>query len=228
MAWRGSVAALVLALFSASAGSDDGFRVRAVQHAGWWELRYPDGTVAANELHIPAGRRVIVDATLDGAGIIWFSGGYLPRLGTRATLTFRASGHERTVAHALHLRAPRESELLIVADERFDQWLAAQRGNAASPVDAQAARGEAVFLTARCTLCHSVRGVAVAEQPIAPDLTHVASRSTLAAGALPNGTGPLAGWIVDAETIKPGAGMPVNNIDSSELQALLSFLQGLR
>ena len=68
----------------------------------------------------------------------------------------------------------------------------------------------------------------MAEQPGAPDLTHVASRLTLAAGALPNRTCFLAGWIVDAERLKPGAGMPVNNIDSTDLQALLSFLQALQ
>jgi cytochrome c oxidase subunit 2 len=228
MGWRGSIPALVLVLLTASAGSDDGFRVRAVQHGGWWEVRYPDGTIAANELHIPTGRRVVVEATLDGGGIIWFDDGHLPRVGRRATVAFSASGHDRAIAHALHLRQPRDAELTIIGDEQFDQWLAAQKRDAAEPTDAQAARGRAVFLTARCTLCHSVRGVAVAEEPVGPDLTHVASRSTLAAGALPNGTGPLAGWVVDAETIKPGAGMPVNNIDASELQALLSYLQGLR
>ena len=52
--------------------------------------------------------------------------------------------------------------------------------------------------------------------------------ATIAAGALPNRIGFLAGWVVDAERIKPGAGMPVNNIDSSELQSLLSFLRTLR
>src|SRR5947208_7657715 len=72
MHWR-SGAVLMLAFLAASAGSDDALRVRAVQHRGWWELRYPDGTVAANELHVPVGRPVVVEATLDGGGAVRFS-----------------------------------------------------------------------------------------------------------------------------------------------------------
>ena len=150
----------------------------------------------------------------------------LPRLGAYATVTFDAARRQRAVARTFQIRQPWRSELAIVADEHFDDWLAMQKRDAAPP--AEVARGREVFLTARCTVCHTVRGVAVAEEPVAPDLTHVASRATLAAGALPNRTGDLAGWVVDAETIKPGAGMPVNNIGSGELQALLAFLQTLR
>jgi cytochrome c oxidase subunit II len=222
------VCAFVLALFASTAGSDDALRIQAMQHAGWWEVRYPDGTVAANEIHIPVGRRTTVEATLDGAGVIWFDDGHLPRLGAYATVTFIAARHDRAVARTLQLRRPRRSALAIVADGRFDDWLVNQKRGAAPPMDAEVAHGRDVFLTARCTLCHTVRGVAVAEQPVAPDLTHMAGRATLAAGALPNRAGFLAGWVVDAETIKPGAGMPVNNIDSRELQALLAFLHTLR
>lgn len=220
--------ALLLLLLAPPQDGSAALRVRAIQHRGWWELRYPDGTVAANELHVPAGRAVRLEAQLDGAGLLWLGGHGLPRLGRGADVRFTASRGERSIVRALHVAQPRVADLAIIADDRFDQWLAAQKSVAAPPANALVARGREVFLTARCTLCHTVRGVAAAEEPVGPDLTHVASRSTLAAGVLPNRTGHLAGWIVDAETLKPGAGMPVNNIASPDLKALLAFVRSLR
>ena len=173
--------------------------VQSIQHHGWWELRYSDGTVAANEMHIPAGQSTPVRITTDDPRLSW-------------TTTFKSS----STLQALH-----GAKLTVIADDHFDQWLADQKRNAAP------GRGVDVFLTARCTLCHTVRGVAVAEQPIGPDLTHFASRSTIA-GVMPNRVGQLAGWIVDSETIKPGNGMPINNVNSKDLQALLAFVRSLR
>ena len=119
--------------------------------------------------------------------------------------------------------------MIVTEDARqFDAWLARQRTAAAIPSNSEIARGRDVFFTARCTYCHTVRGVAVAEEALGPDLTHVASRSSLGAGALPNRPGDLAGWVVDAETLKPGCGMPVNNIESRELLALLAYLHTLK
>jgi cytochrome c oxidase subunit 2 len=61
-----------------------------------------------------------------------------------------------------------------------------------------------------------------------PDLTHLMSRSTIAAGTLPNNTGNLAGWISNAQAIKPGVDMPTENLDGPQLQALLAYLQTLK
>ena len=211
--------AILVALLAASSAPDDALHVRAIQHRGWWEVRYADGTVAANEMHVPAARRVVVDLALDGAGVLWFDDGHWPRVGRGASVAFTLTPGGRAGVHA------RGSALLVIGDAHFDEWLARQRSDAAPPANA---RGREVFTTARCTLCHTVRGVANAEEPAGPDLTHVASRSTLGAGVVPNRPGFLSGWIVDAETIKPGCGMPVNNIASEDLEALLSYMQSLR
>src|SRR5581483_9557160 len=98
-------------------------RVHAIQHHGWWELRYSDGTVAANELHIPAGQSTAVRITTDAPRFSW-------------TATFQSS----TTLQALH-----GAKLIIIADDHFDQWLADQK----RPANA-AGRGKDVFLTARC------------------------------------------------------------------------------
>jgi cytochrome c oxidase subunit 2 len=63
---------------------------------------------------------------------------------------------------------------------------------------------------------------------VGPDLTHVASRISLAAGALDNTPGNLAGWIVDPQTIKPGAQMPPQALSAPDLRALLAYLETLR
>src|SRR5256886_13034865 len=94
---------------------------------------------------------------------------------------------------------------LVIAEppEQFNAWLAGQRDPAASPRDALQQHGQQVFLSSSCVLCHTIRGTP-AGGTAAPDLTHLASRQTLAAGTLPNSPGHLAGWIIDAQQIKPG------------------------
>ncbi|HEX4793333.1 MAG TPA: c-type cytochrome, partial [Humisphaera sp.] len=63
---------------------------------------------------------------------------------------------------------------------------------------------------------------------VGPNLTHVASRSILAGGAIPNRPGHLAGWIVDPQKIKPGCRMPQNNLSPDDLRALLEYMESLK
>jgi cytochrome c oxidase subunit II len=63
---------------------------------------------------------------------------------------------------------------------------------------------------------------------VGPDLTHLASRRTIAAGTLPNSRGNLAGWIIDPQKIKPGTRMPPNQLKPADLQALLAYLETLK
>jgi cytochrome c oxidase subunit 2 len=88
-------------------------------------------------------------------------------------------------------------------------------------------RGLQVFLASPCVMCHAIQGTS-AGATFGPDLTHLASRRTIAAGTLPNTRGNLAGWIVDPQRIKPGANMPPNGLHPEDLQALLTYLQGLK
>jgi len=61
-----------------------------------------------------------------------------------------------------------------------------------------------------------------------PDLTHLASRKTIAAGQLPNTIGNLGGWIMNAQAIKPGCRMPPNQMTGTDLQDLLAYLETLK
>jgi cytochrome c oxidase subunit 2 len=78
-----------------------------------------------------------------------------------------------------------------------------------------------------CVTCHTIRGTQAGAR-IGPDLTHVASRQTIAAGTLPNTRGHRAGWIADPQSIKPGTRMPPNLLTGEDLQAVLAYLEMLR
>lgn len=99
--------------------------------------------------------------------------------------------------------------------------------SAPSPTSPQEQRGQQVFLSHPCVMCHSIRGT-TANARMGPDLTHLASRSTIAAGALPNTVGNLGGWILNAQSIKPGARMPPNQMSGADLQDLLAYLETLK
>jgi cytochrome c oxidase subunit 2 len=61
-----------------------------------------------------------------------------------------------------------------------------------------------------------------------PDLTHLGSRLTLAAGSVPNVRAHLAGWILDSQNIKPGNHMPPIPLGGNDLQDLLAYLETLQ
>ena len=111
--------------------------------------------------------------------------------------------------------------------EKYDAWYQSQLQPAALPVTRQQQRGRQLVETLPCALCHNVQG-SQASGRTGPDLTHLASRRTLAAGTLPNNRGNLAGWILDPQTLKPGNHMPANSMAPEDLQALLAYLEMLK
>jgi cytochrome c oxidase subunit 2 len=119
--------------------------------------------------------------------------------------------------------------LYVVAEpkEEFARWQARQRQPAPEPATDEQRDGLGVFLSSSCVLCHAINGTS-AGGVTGPNLTHVASRLSLAAGTLPNTRRHLAGWIVDPQSQKPGNNMPPNLLRPDELQALLSYLEILR
>lgn len=209
-------------------------------HQWWWALRYDadspdDVVVAANEMHVPLRRTVQLHLTSsDVIHSIW-----APNLTGKRDLI---PGHVTTLAFSVDrpgvYRAPCAEfcgvqhalmALIVVAEpeDAFQTWLARQRTPAGPPGSPAALRGEQVFMHGQCPLCHRIAGTAAGGQ-VAPDLTHLASRRTLAAGTLPNTRGHLAGWIVDPQRVKPGVKMPMTDVAPADLQALLDYLQGLR
>lgn len=208
----------------------------------WWQARYPAehariAFVTANELHVPVGRPVVV--TLDAGDVIHSF--WVPNLhgkkdllpGITSTIEFRADraglydGPCAEFCGAEHALMA----LRIVADppDRYAAWAAAQTQSAPMPAraDVLATQGREVFERSACAGCHTVRGTSAVGQ-LAPDLTHLMSRQTIAAGALPNDAANLAQWIRDPGAVKPGTTMPAIPLSGEDLHALVAWLSTLR
>jgi cytochrome c oxidase subunit 2 len=119
--------------------------------------------------------------------------------------------------------------LLVIAESPSDfaKWRSHELSNAATAAEPEGARGLDVFLRSGCVACHSIRGTPASGLQ-GPDLTHGASRETIAAGTLPNTRGNLQGWIADPQGIKPGAQMPRAELSASDLNAVSDYLSELK
>jgi cytochrome c oxidase subunit 2 len=119
--------------------------------------------------------------------------------------------------------------LTFVADtpEEFEQWMKSASSDAPQPATDTQERGRDVFMSNQCMMCHAINGTN-SRATVGPDLTHIASRPMLAAGAIPNTRGYLAGWIANPQNIKPGVRMPPNTLPSDDLNALLDYLESLK
>jgi cytochrome c oxidase subunit 2 len=118
-------------------------------------------------------------------------------------------------------------DIVALPPAQFDAWRAAQLRPAPEPLDDVAKHGRDLFLSGSCMLCHAVRGT-TANGRKAPDLTHVASRTEIAAGLLPNTPQALAEWIHDPQAIKPGVNMPAHLLAQADLDALVAYLETLK
>jgi cytochrome c oxidase subunit 2 len=214
--------------------------IEVTGHQWWWEVEYADTAVhdrfaTANEIHVPVGEPVLFLLTSrDVIHSLW-----VPNLAGKKDLIpgytqsfwFRAdtAGTYRGQCAEFCGHQHAKMALFIVAEplEEYQRWVTTQRDTAHAPVDSVAARGREVFLTGTCAMCHGIGGTAAGAQA-GPDLTHLASRRTLAAGTLPNTRGNLAAWILDPQRIKPGAKMPPNLLRPNDLDALLTYLETLK
>jgi cytochrome c oxidase subunit 2 len=109
----------------------------------------------------------------------------------------------------------------------FAKWADAQRQSSKIPSTASQRKGQDVFVSGPCALCHNIQGTP-ASGKTGPDLTHIGSRRSIAAATLPNRRDNLAAWIVDPQHIKPGAYMPPTQLPHGELNALLDYLESLQ
>lgn len=200
----------------------------------WWRVTYdtPQGpVVTANEIRLPQGRTA--GLTLASTGVIhsfWAPalGGkmdLIPGRTNRLTLTpvepGRWGGNCAEFCGTAHAQMRFEVEVLPAAD--FDAWLAAE----ARPARIVSDEGLAVFTSAGCGACHTIRGTQAAGTA-GPDLTHFASRHMMAAGVLPQDRAALRAWVRDPDTLKPGALMPAYpDLPDDRMEPLLDFLAGL-
>jgi cytochrome c oxidase subunit 2 len=209
-----------------SSNTEPALRIEIVGEQWWWRVRYP-GFETANEIRIPAGQPVeLVLRSADVIHSFWIPSlagkvDMIPGRSTRLRLSADREGMFRGQC-AEYCGGPHaQMALYVIAEtpERFAAWLEAQRRPAAS--------SNSVF-SARCAVCHTVRGTPAAGTR-GPDLTHVGGRASIGAGLLPNNAGTLAGWIASSQHLKPGNLMPeFKELSAEDLKALAAYLEGLK
>jgi cytochrome c oxidase subunit II len=202
----------------------------------WWRIEYPnDGVVTANEIHVPVGQAV--DITLISADVIHSL--WIPELNGKQDLVPGQVNHLRFTADTVGKYLGRCAEFcgiqharmlfVVFVDSQSDYraWLDTNRAPAKAPTGGQPEHGEQILTTTACAGCHTVRGTA-ADGTVGPDLTHVASRSTIAAGVLPNTPADMRHWLDKTQTVKHGALMPELDLSNADLDALVAYLEGLK
>jgi cytochrome c oxidase subunit 2 len=120
--------------------------------------------------------------------------------------------------------------LLVVAqpEQDYQAWYSGQLSPAGEPMSADALHGRDVFMGAACAFCHQIRGTE-AHGGVAPDLTHIASRSGIAANSYENNDANLEAWVTHAQSLKPGAKMPdLAAFNGKDLRDLVAFLRQLK
>ena len=225
---------------AAAAGEGAEIHVRVTAHQWWWEVEYLDSAparrfVTANELHLPLS----VPARIELRSKDVIHSFWVPNLNGKVDLipgrdneiallperegTYRGQCAEFCGLQHAHMAF----DVTVESRDAFDAWREAQLAPAAVPSDPRARDGMRQFAASHCVMCHSIRGTP-ANGRVAPDLTHVASRPSIAAGTLPNRRGYLAAWIADPQTAKPGNHMPYIGLEPARLDALLAYLESLR
>jgi cytochrome c oxidase subunit 2 len=216
--------------------------VTVVGHQFWWEYRYPKlGVVTANELHVPISDPAkptptylsLLSADTDHS--FW-----VPRLAGKTDLIpnrvntmwidpqkpglyLGQCAQYCGTQHALMLL-----RVYAQSPEDFAAWIKQQQRPAEQNLsgDSAAAEGQTVFMHSACINCHAVAGT-VANGRFGPDLTHVASRDTIASGPVKNTPENLRQWIADPNSMKPGVLMPSMHLNDHDLDVITAYLTTL-
>jgi cytochrome c oxidase subunit 2 len=225
---------------NAANGGNPELMLTVTANQWWWDVEYnsPDASKTvrtANEIHLPVG--VPVQVKLKSNDVIhsfWIPNlagkqDLIPGRETDAQLLARKTGLYRGqcaefcgVQHA-----QMALDVTVESKADFQRWYAAQLQPAPAPASPLQRAGYKYFTTRECASCHNIAGTPATGQ-VAPDLTHFASRRSIAAGALPMNTGNLYGWVADPQSQKPGNRMPTVGLKSNDLHALVAYLETLK
>jgi cytochrome c oxidase subunit 2 len=254
LAWTVIPVLIVVALFMATARviatvqnaprPDNALEVIAIGHQFWWEYRYPGlKIVTANELHVPVSDPAYPTPTFikllsaDTDHSFW-----VPRLAGKTDLipnhpnSMWIDPHETGLylGQCAQYCGTQHAKMLlrvyVDSPQDFRRWVETQRSEAQrQPAQLRdpTSEGQHIFETTACINCHTVAGTA-ANGRFGPDLSHLMSRDTIAAGAAPNTPENLRLWIQNPDAIKPGSLMPAMQLNEHDLDALTSYLETLR
>ena len=215
--------------------SSTAMTIDVIGHQFWWEVHYPrSGAVTANEIHIPVDTRVNVVATsADVIHSFW-----VPALnrkidmipGRRNRLLLYADRVGEYRGQCAQFCGPQHAnmamEVFVQTPAAFGAWLKNMSAPARAAAPGEATAGEHVFMTSQCASCHTIGGTP-AQGTVGPNLTHLATRTTLAANSIPNTPSELAAWISNPQAIKPGSLMPDLGLSRVQVNELVAYLDSL-
>ena len=217
----------------------DAVKVTVIGHQWWWEFRYTElGIVTANELHVPLSteaKPAHTFLTLESADVAHSF--WVPQLAGKTDLIPGITNHMWIDPRqdgiflgncAEYCGTQHANMLLRVVVEppaEFENWAAAQRLDAAPDPRLESAR--ATFLSLSCVNCHAVSGT-TAKGTFGPDLSHLMSRATLGAGVIPNTPENLRAWVKDPQAMKRGNLMPNMQLNSREMDEVVTYLSSLK
>ncbi len=220
-------------------GGTPDLEIRITAKQWWWQVEYlmPEPAhrfTTANELRLPRDRTARIELRSgDVIHSFWvpaLSGkeDLIPGYTNAVFITPRRDGVFRgQCAEFCGLQHAHMALDVQVSDERsFQVWASRQLAPAATPSNPRALRGERLFVASACATCHTVRGT-IAGGRVGPDLTHLASRRSLAAGALPMRADAMRGWLADPQHYKPGNLMPAVRLSDEDSAALVDYLMEL-
>jgi cytochrome c oxidase subunit II len=213
------------------------FPITVIAHQWWWEFHYDDGSgaITANELHIPADRPIHLKlVSNDVIHSFW-----VPRLGGKRDVVPGQVNEIHLIANIPgnyygqcaefcgDSHANMRFRIFVDKPDDFAMWEKAQAAPGAMPAEeTPASRGAQVFANSPCTTCHTISGVS--KGYVGPDLTHLASRTTIASGVFANDPQHLTEWIEHPDELKPGARMPDFGLRGAELNDLVAYLESLK
>jgi cytochrome c oxidase subunit II len=249
LAWTVIPVLIVVALFMASGRviatiqkaeqPPNAIEVVATGHQFWWEYRYPGlNVITANELHVPVSDPAnptptfitLLSADMDHS--FW-----VPRLAGKTDLIPNRTNHTWIAPNEAGLylgqcaqycgtqHAKMLLRVYVQPRAEFDHWIQEQQQRAVT--DQAVSEGRQVFESTACVNCHTVSGTR-ANGRFGPDLTHLMSRDTIAAGVADNTPENLRQWIQNPDDIKPGARMPAMGLGARQVEAVVAYLQTLR
>src|SRR5713101_3248661 len=208
--------------------------VTAIGHQFWWEFRYPGlGIVTANELHIPVSMPTflkLLSADTDHSFWIPQLAGKTDLIPNRVNEMWMAPQQTGLfLGQCAQYCGTQHAKMLlrvsVDSPEAFQVWIDAQK----QPMiqDEKETAGRRVFETTACVNCHAVGGTNATGR-FGPDLTHLMSRRTIAAGSAENTKENLRLWIQNPDAIKPGSLMPAMQLTDADLDALVRYLETLQ
>ncbi len=213
--------------------------IDVIGHQWFWNFRYRGATgsewvSSPNELHIPVGVPVVLNTiSRDVIHSFWVPALHgkrdlIPGVVTQTWIQADTPGMYpgRCAEFCGHQHANMAFTVVAEPASDFQIWLDRQRQPAIAPTE-DTRRGHDLFMSRTCVTCHAIRGTQAGSR-VGPDLTHVGSRRTIAAGTLANTPDQLARWLRDPQAIKPGTRMPATPLTDDELRSVVAYLGSLR